>query len=850
MIPCVCFAVLLFLKNIYPFGSISNCKNDLQIQYYDFFCYLKNIFSGEAGVTYTFTKSLGSSPVALIGYYLLSPFNLLLVFFEKSQIQLFVYVITMIKLGLCGAFTCVYLSKRFPALPAFYNLAFAAAFAFTQYTLGQSANINWLDGVYMLPLMMLGIYRYVRQSKYSLFCISITFSIIFCWYTGYMNCIFAVLYFLCEYFLNEKPVTAKHTVQKTAKFLLLELLGVFMSLAVFLPVLLSQASGRSFDECVLHFGTNGSVLDILNGLLIGSPFPSRDITFFCTVFVLLSFFSFWFTSGKHNTDKCVLGCFFAVMLSLLFFTPLENIMHGFKIVAGFAYRHTYLVIMSAVFIGAFGLNAIQAQRSENTKSNKAVLFGAITFAGCLLLSYAIKAVNHTFTLSKSLDTAFTGLQIFVIALYTAAPYAYSRSNRPSLRRLNFKKASIALAVAGIFALELMLNAYILFDFYRHSAEENANYTISQQEAVDALKKYDNSFYRIENTYNRGKHTSDNEFENQFYANESLAYGYSTIQSYTSCYESSTAQILVNSGYCTQEFPSLYLNPILPMDSLLGVKYLISDQSYAGYQEISVDGASNVYLNPYALPLAFSVADTAVNETVFENSFEYINSLYSNILGETVDILKEVTPDTAKQEGGNIVCSFEDIDTGFCDSDIFYLAIANPEIESTILLDGNKIAEYNKGDWGMYSNIAYLGNLNTANKITVSDSGLSVNEIDLVFYCLDLSEFEEAVAKLKENVPEINTIKDSGYVKATYTSDSEGFVLFTIPKQEQWEIRVNGNTIEEIPSESPFILVPVSEGENVIVLTYRVKGLVPGIVLSAVSVGIFIIVTKSKKRKKT
>ena len=96
------FAVIIcFWKlGIYPFGEYSVLTNDCYIQYVDFFHYLKEVMAGNAHIGYSFSKSLGGSLVALFGYYLSSPFNLLLFFVEENQLEFFVLITTILKVGL------------------------------------------------------------------------------------------------------------------------------------------------------------------------------------------------------------------------------------------------------------------------------------------------------------------------------------------------------------------------------------------------------------------------------------------------------------------------------------------------------------------------------------------------------------------------------------------------------------------------------------------------------------------------------------------------------------------------------------------------------------------------------
>ena len=56
-----------------PFGHSSFAIYDAEIQYLDFFAYLKHVLEGEASVTFSFDKGLGGNMWLVMTYYLLSP---------------------------------------------------------------------------------------------------------------------------------------------------------------------------------------------------------------------------------------------------------------------------------------------------------------------------------------------------------------------------------------------------------------------------------------------------------------------------------------------------------------------------------------------------------------------------------------------------------------------------------------------------------------------------------------------------------------------------------------------------------------------------------------------------------
>ena len=63
----------------YPFGTKSLMAVDFGQQYISFFGLLKNaVLTGDlSSLSYSFTKSLGGDMIGVLGYYLMSPFNII-----------------------------------------------------------------------------------------------------------------------------------------------------------------------------------------------------------------------------------------------------------------------------------------------------------------------------------------------------------------------------------------------------------------------------------------------------------------------------------------------------------------------------------------------------------------------------------------------------------------------------------------------------------------------------------------------------------------------------------------------------------------------------------------------------
>ena len=108
------------------------------------------------------------------------------------------------------------------------------------------------------------------------------------------------------------------------------------------------------------------------------------------------------------------------------------------------------------------------------------------------------------------------------------------------------------------------------------------------------------------------------------------------------------------------------------------------------------------------------------------------------------------------------------------------------------------------------------------------------EGEMEIWALDTELYKDVVNEIRKNSFQVEQFKD-GYVTGNYWAEKDGYVMFTIPNVQDWKAMVNGATVEVQDAYETFISIPVTEGENEIVLEYQLPGVKEGIVLSIVSV---------------
>ncbi|MFE2584455.1 YfhO family protein [Streptomyces sp. NPDC059378] len=141
----------------YPFGPRPRNVSDLGNQYVPFHAYLWDLLHGRAdgGLLMNWRSGFGASFLPDLGTYLSSPFALLVAVFPRDEIDLAVYVITVLKTACAGAAMAWLLLALRPGRWWAAGLL-GASYALCGWSvLMATVNPMWLDGLIALPLLCL-----------------------------------------------------------------------------------------------------------------------------------------------------------------------------------------------------------------------------------------------------------------------------------------------------------------------------------------------------------------------------------------------------------------------------------------------------------------------------------------------------------------------------------------------------------------------------------------------------------------------------------------------------------------------------------------------------------------------
>ncbi|MCR5088894.1 MAG: YfhO family protein [Oscillospiraceae bacterium] len=820
--------LILFLVNAYaPFGSASLADGDARIQYIDFFLYLRDVLSGSNSISYTFSKMLGGSAFSLFSYYLASPLNLLIVFFPKTQILSFFDLLILLKASLAAAAFAAFLSVRFEdrscrtVQASLYTVLLSAAYGLSQYTLSQSSNIMWLDGVMMLPLILLGVFRVVKGRGLVWLAVPVALSVLFNWYTAGMNCLFSAVWFFLEFALNELDVCGSRRPARFAEAAVRYAggvaLGLLCSAVLFLPTVHAMSGNEKGD---LHFSLlldpafRGHPITAVESAVFGAQSSERHVSLFCGIPALVAV-PMLFLQKRDWRQKLVFAAFLTFLLLMFYWSPLYSLFNLLENPSSYYCRFSYLQIAGVLFLAACAL------LQPSPASPSLPLVSGLLYSLLLLLVFRL----HPYESRVSVWLTALGI-VLVASAMTVCQHASSG------RR--FSRFGILLLIS-LCALDFLYGANLqltCFRRYEKAGAETPAYIAAQDHMIRRIRDRDPGAYRIAQTVNRW--TDEHRWTANY--NESFAYGYWSISEYSSTSRAAQIAFLDQAGYREEaDVMNITNMPVLGTDSLLGVRYILSDIPVNGLTAVSEDprlDGKQVYRNPYALPLCFSFRPGTVSAApAGGNPFVYQNALFSQLMGEDVMLYVPLTwTKTVYSSPGDAL-----------PVQVYQLVL--PEGNTAVYgnlparrASGLPVINLNNRDSTVYAcwlspSVFYIPTVAGEKTAEIRVSGdVDFSEGEEQFYALDLDLLQTVSEKLQANAADELSICN-GHISVR-TKAKDGDMLFlSVPCDEGWTVRLNGEPASPVLIADLFYCFPLQDGINELEMQYRVPFLSLGTVLS-------------------
>ncbi|MDE5996437.1 MAG: YfhO family protein, partial [Eubacterium sp.] len=203
LVSLVGMGFMFLVYKVFPFGDTTVLRMDLYHQYGPLFVELFDRVTNHETFLYSWISGGGSSFLGNYFNYLSSPLNILIFLFDRDQMPFAISTIVAMKCMLSAGTFTLYIKKS-QKRHSFSSAAFGVLYSFSAYMLAYFWNIMWLDGMIMLPLIILGIENIINKGNCTLYIISLIYLMYSSYYIGYMMCIFSVLYFLAYFIISYK----------------------------------------------------------------------------------------------------------------------------------------------------------------------------------------------------------------------------------------------------------------------------------------------------------------------------------------------------------------------------------------------------------------------------------------------------------------------------------------------------------------------------------------------------------------------------------------------------------------------------------------------------------------------
>lgn len=821
-----------------PFGNRSILIMDMSDQYVEFYAGLKHI--GQNGDWFfSWGKAMGGNYTGVFAYYLSSPFSFLVLLFPQEQITTALLIMNLLKIGCAGLAFSFFLRCRFQKWGGMY-VAFAMAYALMSYNIVYSMCLMWLDGVIWLPVVLAGVDAVVRGKRPWLLFGSLAILFISNYYTSYMVVLFAVLYFLLRYFAEEEAPA--RLFPKKLGFCAVSVIGAAgIGAWLLVPTLCSLLQGKigaASNAQVQTFNFDFSQLPakFLPGVydsITNSGLPS----IFCGALVLVLVFCFFFHPQFTKRERMVSAGILAVLLISFWIGPIDAVWHVFQAPNWFPYRYAFVFGCFMIYLAARAFFSLQSMPAK--KYGSAIVCWAVFCAGAYLLW-------------KKGVIASLLLMLFAGGVYLVLLFFF---------RTGKQKQAGAFLLTAVFVLcgaaEFWFNGSKLVEglnrqFGYQSEESYTGFQEQIEPLVNTAKeKANGTFFRMEKDFERSK-------------NDAIGLGYNGITHYSSAYSRSMNSFLQDLGMSQAYFWDSYYGATPITDALFSVRYLMMRGDVCSwYSLIDISGDVTLYENPDVLSLAFAASGSESETMSFGNNpFQNQEALLKAAIpyeGSCWSSADEITlaTENAIHDGVGLTGSFEKDGSSPCITYCFrtteqgpvYAYFKSPTANScAVSVNGYYVGVYFTNE--TRQNL-YLGTFAKGEEVEISfamrHSSLTIS--DVFVQTLKESFLRDQLQKLQLGQMQIESYS-ARKVTGTVTAEQNGFLFTSIPYDEGWTVKIDGVPTETSALYDTLLTVSLVKGTHRIEFSYSPAGLLPGVIITAVTVlfvGILLLFCLRKSR---
>lgn len=874
---CTFFIMMIvyYCFDLIPFGDKTILRMDLYHQYGPLFAEFYERFVGGDSFLYSWTSGGGGAFLGNFYNYLSSPFAIVMLLVGHKNMPEAIAIMIILK-AITASYTFSYfIRKKYTPEESPLTSAFGVLYACSGYFIAYYWNVMWIDSFYLFPLVMLGIDKIIKERKASLYIVSLTLTFLTNYYMAYMVCIFSVLFFIYNYFvqfdfsatyfgrLKERENTIKSSLGwafnnlRNSRFFdtgtIFAFSSVFaacLSAFALLPVYFilqncSATSGTFPEEIKTYF----SIFDFLaNHLAYLDPTirsSGEDVlpNIYCGVLTVMLVPLFIFSnkiSGKEKIFSCGI---LALMFASCYTNVLNYIWHGFHFPNDLPYRFSY---MYSFLLLIFAFRALTVIKEYTRRQIIGVGVATIFF---VIMVQEIGSKNFS-EVGVWISIAFIGIYCLALGI---------------LNNKSFPKIAVAALILCSCCAE-----YIVANTNNYSMDQPKTNFVSDYDDFQILKNKIDEYegdenYRMELTSLRARM-------------DPCWYYYNGVSTFSSMAYEKVSNMQYHLGMFGNYINSYTYHRQTPVyNAFMSLDYIVdNDQGSTApmneeyYERLFSKGKFTAYKNNYTLPIAFR-ANEEIKHWSHDNSnpFEVQASLFAATTGIN-DVYTDL--ELEKISTNNTECNYE----GYGDSGCYPYTVTGDLADASLTYD---LTVKESGNAYLY----FKTGSNSVERITVTlSNGIAISQaIDTKPYVLDLGYLEKGdkvsvFAPVKEDMSGYTylyavTLNDKQFkkgfeqlnadalqltdfeetkIEGTLNASEDGIIYTSINYDTGWSVYIDGEkaTDEDIVAIGDALLgVKVTKGAHTITFKYMPEGLLLGAGLSILAFATVLLLLFIKKK---
>lgn len=795
---------------------------------------------------FNWSLGLGANNFSYVFYFLSNPLFWLSLLFPRDLIKYTFLIYAILQLSLAFIFTHIWLSKLTKNKKARLIGAFIVAFG--GYGIFYLQAEQLIKALILYPLVLYYVECFLQDKKIIGLPLSIGFLGICHYFLLYQFMPFLFIYTLIRYLIvNKEHLMIKQTLIAALQFTLLILLGIGISGFILLPCAYLVLSMPRFSSTTLSLTDTITLTQLYE--VFTSFFTPVIQKLDANMFIATDKFAFMGWSGVTSLycliitpilfpllfkikDKFIRNSYLIFALILLFFLCFKIFYYLFQ--ATIDTRWFYMFYLLAAMVNAKIIEEID----DGNINKKATLYTSIAVIVIIIASLAISYVFNFNTTRNLLKLALSSsiIMIFVI-LYCL----FLQGKLPKKALLFILSLETIYCGVVYYANNLPIDSWV-YDLPIS--------TTNISEIID-----DDSFYRVmydrQDVVLKEHEGAEDDMFTVTSANEPMANGYAGFAFYESVYNTNQEEFL-NRFKSTWNMPQLVgRNKIY---NLLSAKYYYTfDQFFPipyGYELLQeYDNGLKIYQNSNYVELGFAYDKTINKSVLSELSYLQQDELMQRYL------ITEDSPNTTYELPNDLELITILPDSTYReyqftepiqDVILYFETYGIPNVKITTYLNDEIVNSYDLWQFNYIDIPIY----EAIDKVVIEGEDVYGYGTEIAIYQEPLNDsyhqnFEELTKTHFENVAFTND-----HISADITiTDDHNYIFTSIPYDQGWTVRVNGEKIAYEKVQLGFIGFQLPQGTYHIEFDYQIPWLKEGIILSIASLATTMIIAFIYKRKK-